>query len=43
VTTIIDDDGNPRDFAFDYSFWSHDGFKLRQDGYAEPDSAKYID
>ena len=27
TTTIVNpEDGNKRDFAFDYSFWSHDGF-----------------
>lgn len=25
-TTIVDEDGGKRDFTFDYSFWSHDGF-----------------
>ena len=27
TTTITNpEDGSKRDFAFDYSFWSHDGF-----------------
>ncbi|CDW79443.1 kinesin motor domain containing protein [Stylonychia lemnae] len=43
TTTIIDDDGHPKDFAFDYSFWSHDGFKNREDGYSEAEDNKYID
>ena len=29
---------NERKFAFDYSFWSFDGFCERADGYLEPDS-----
>ena len=34
---------NPNDlkdakkFTFDYSYWSHDGFKDNKDGYSEPD------
>jgi hypothetical protein len=43
VTTIIDDSGTPKEYAFDYSFWSHDGFKTREDGYTEPDCSNYID
>ncbi|XP_005092304.1 kinesin-like protein KIF28P [Aplysia californica] len=45
--TIIKDPENmkaePRKFAFDYSYWSHDGFKERADGYNEPASSKYAD
>ena len=26
-----------RRFAFDYSYWSHDGFKVEPDGYRSPD------
>ena len=43
MTTIIDDEGHPKDFAFDYSFWSHDGFRDRGDGYSEADDNKYVD
>lgn len=43
TTTIVDDEGTPRDFAFDYSFWSHDGFRTRDDGYCEPEDDKYTD
>jgi hypothetical protein len=25
-TILLDEFGNPRNFAFDYSFWSHDNF-----------------
>lgn len=40
---------NPRDaadtkrFTFDYSYWSHDGFRLRQDGYLEPERRDFAD
>lgn len=43
VTTITDEDGNKRDFAFDYSFWSHDGYRERPDGYLEATGDKYVD
>eukprot|EP00742_Colponemidia_sp_Colp-10_P006091 GILJ01006518.1.p1 GENE.GILJ01006518.1~~GILJ01006518.1.p1 ORF type:complete len:1181 (-),score=265.27 GILJ01006518.1:214-3756(-) len=35
TTSIVDVEGGaaPRDFAFDYSFWSHDGGVEREDGY----------
>jgi len=33
-TTIINpEDENERDFAFDYSYWSHDGMVTEEDGY----------
>ena len=32
-----------RDFTFDHAYWSHDGFKLRDDGYAEGTSNQYVD
>jgi hypothetical protein len=34
-----------RRYAFDYSYWSHDGFKIENDGYLSPDSSssRYID
>jgi hypothetical protein len=33
-TTIINPaDGVEKDFAFDYSYWSHDGFQTSSDGY----------
>ena len=46
TTTVIDPDNpkaKPREFTFDHSYWSHDGFKIRPDGYAEPTSADYTD
>lgn len=36
-------DQEPRKFAFDYSYWSHDGFKERDDGYLEPANRTYAD
>ena len=27
------DDGNEKDFNFDYSYWSHDGFIVDENGY----------
>ena len=30
-------------FTFDYSFWSHDGYEVRQDGYMAPTSEGYVD
>jgi hypothetical protein len=33
-TTIINpEDDSEKDFAFDYSYWSHDGFITEEDGY----------
>lgn len=32
-----------RVFSFDYSYWSHDGYKVRDDGYLEPVDEKYAD
>jgi len=33
--TIIrhNENGRIKDFAFDYSFWSHDGYRESEDGY----------
>ena len=46
-TTEIKDpsmpDEEPKKFAFDFSYWSHDGFKERSDGYLEPTDPKYAD
>jgi len=37
ATTIIEPlTGQPRPFTFDYSFWSHDGFKVNNDGISVP-------
>ena len=39
-TTIITDPGSGEEkkFAFDYSYWSFDGFKEEKNGYCAPDS-----
>ena len=42
-TIIRDDLGKEKKFTFDHSFWSHDGFKVLEDGYMEPDDDKYAD
>ena len=43
-TTIKDELGQPRTFTFDYSFWSHDCYIEKEDGYLAPDSSgKYAD
>ena len=31
TTKIMDENGDKKDFTFDYSFWSHDGFTTRED------------
>lgn len=33
----------PRSFAFDYSYWSHDEFKEDSNGYLQPTGSKYAD
>ena len=46
-TTEIKDpqnmDGEPRKFTFDFSYWSHDGFEEKSDGYLEPADPSYAD
>ena len=44
-TTILVDPntGDERPFTFDYSFWSHDGFKVDDNGIFVPTSPKYAD
>ncbi|KFH05223.1 putative Chromosome-associated kinesin KLP1 [Toxoplasma gondii VAND] len=41
--TNVDDEKQNRTFAFDYSYWSHDGFENDDNGYSRPVSAKYAD
>ena len=46
ITEISDPEnpkGEPHIFSFDYSYWSHDDFKERGDGYLEPNNQKYAD
>ena len=33
----------PKKYTFDHSYWSHDGFKEREDGYLEPANHTYAD
>ncbi|KAL4444820.1 hypothetical protein ABPG74_016028 [Tetrahymena malaccensis] len=44
-TSLLDlnDPKKNKDFFFDYSFWSHDGFELNEDGLAVPVSDRYAD
>ena len=37
-TTLIPWESSPeKNFAFDYSYWSFDGFKVESDGYFSPE------
>ena len=36
-------DQEPRKFAFDFSYWSHDGFTELEDGYLSPTESHYAD
>lgn len=44
-TTLLDlvDTKKNKDYFFDYSFWSHDGFEINEDGLAVPVSDQYAD
>ena len=44
VTTLINpEDQQEKEFAFDYSYWSHDGFETDDTGYNEavPGTSKF--
>lgn len=43
TTHLIDADGQKKPFNYDYSFWSHSGFEVDQDGYNRPVGDKYAD
>jgi len=46
TTTLVNPNNpkeEPRKFDFDYSYWSHDGYKELEDGYRAPKDGKYID
>ena len=43
TTMIFDGNGKERSFTFDYSFWSHDGFKIGEDGMILSESKKFAD
>ena len=43
-TMLVDPNtGDERPFTFDYSFWSHDGFRIDDNGINVPTSPKYAD
>lgn len=42
-THIIDAEGGKKTFNYDYSFWSHDGFEVDDNGYNRPIGDKYSD
>ncbi|XP_078377646.1 kinesin-like protein KIF28 [Oculina patagonica] len=43
ITDPAAPDQEPRKFAFDFSYWSHDGFKELDDGYLSPAEPHYAD
>lgn len=43
TTRLTDNDGQKKTFNFDYSFWSHDRFRVDQNGYSCPTDDKYAD
>ena len=42
-TVVEDEEGKPRTFTFDYSFWSHDEFIEEPNGYLRAEGNKYAD
>ena len=42
-TKIKDETGKERTFTFDHSFWSHDGYRVLDDGYLQPVDENYAD
>ena len=44
TTSIMDlKSGNKRDFSYDFSFWSHDGFVENEEGFFVGETDKYAD
>ena len=43
ITDPAESKAEPRKFAFDFSYWSHDGFQEEADGYLSPTSPQYAD
>ncbi len=43
--TIITDveTGNQRDFTFDFSYWSHDGYEAQPNGYLKSTGYRYAE
>ena len=42
-TRIKDEVGKEKTFTFDHSFWSHDGYRVLDDGYLQPEDENYAD
>ena len=42
-TFLYNSNGKKRKFAFDHSFWSHDGFKEEENGLLVPTDDRYAD
>ncbi|KAL8429618.1 hypothetical protein ACSSS7_006457 [Eimeria intestinalis] len=43
ITNQADAKNPTKTFAFDYSYWSHDGFQVEDSGYCSPLTSKYAD
>lgn len=43
LTNPEEPEEEPRKFTFDFSYWSHDGFEERDDGYLAPSKPNYAD
>lgn len=43
ITKLTDAEGNEKTFTYDYSFWSHDGFRTDENGVNIPTNDKYAD
>lgn len=43
TTILTSEDGKERKFAFDYSFWSHDGFREEENGLLVAEDSNYAD
>ena len=43
TTVLVSDSGAKRQFTFDHSFWSHDGFKTLKDGTLAPADDRFAD
>lgn len=41
ITNVLEKGSAPRTFTFDYSYWSHDGFKETADGTLEATAPQY--
>ncbi len=41
TTTIVHENGTEKSFAFDHSYWSHDGFIRLENGYCEAENPRY--